>query len=85
VQPTRLRVIFRGRFGHSPVRPVLSASFRESRVGNWDTSRCLELVVRHARIGAGDAIKDVIEWNFGTVKITVLAGVGKPLGFALRR
>jgi hypothetical protein len=43
--------------------------------------RVFQNVIRHAGIGAGNAVKDVIEWDFGTFRITVLAGFDQPLGF----
>jgi len=47
--------------------------------------RLLENVICHAGIWAGNAVEDVIERDFCTVKITVLAGFDEPLGFAQRR
>ena len=41
----------------------------------------LQNVIRHARIGSGNAIEDVIEWNFRAIRVAVLAGFNQPLGF----
>ena len=44
------------------------------------SKRALANVIRHARIGARNAIEDVIERNFGAIRVTVLAGFNQPLG-----
>jgi hypothetical protein len=38
-------------------------------------------VIRHARIGAGNAVENDIEGNLRTFGIAVLTGVDEPLGF----
>src|SRR5262245_28588883 len=44
--------------------------------------RLFQNVIRHAGIGAGHTVDDVIEWNLGTVRIAAFAGFNQPLGFA---
>ena len=56
----------------SPTR-VRSAAFRVSHVGSAGTSPQTPQCNRHARIGSGNAIEDVVEGNFRTFRIAVLA------------
>jgi hypothetical protein len=56
----------------------LAAAIRTLRRG-------FQNVIRHARIGAGDAVEDVIEGNLSGFRIAVLTGFDQLLGFAERR
>jgi hypothetical protein len=44
--------------------------------------RLFQNVIRHARIGSGNAVEDVIEWNLGVLLIAVPARLDQPLGLA---
>src|SRR5215831_12872129 len=39
-------------------------------------------VIRHARIGSGDAVENVIEWNLSAFVIAMLARLDQPLRLA---
>ena len=59
----------------------MSVFSRISRLQCGHLAGCLEHVIRHARIGAGDAIENVVERNF-RVGVTLLARFNQVLCFA---
>jgi len=44
--------------------------------------RLFQNVIRHTRIGAGNAVENIVERNLGTLGIAVFAGFDQPLGSA---
>src|SRR5215831_12754496 len=61
------------------IRQAQREFFPESRGGNSGTL-LFQNVIRHARIGSGNAIEDVIERNFSTFRIALFARVDELFG-----
>ena len=59
--------------------------FQDFSTAIWAFRRGLQNVVRHARIGAGNAVENVIERNFDAFRIAMLTGYDQMLGFVQSR
>jgi hypothetical protein len=68
-----------------PTSPVPERFFKNVPPAVRTLRRCFQNVIRHARIGAGNPIEDVIERDLGILLIAGFTRFDQPLGFAQNR